>query len=154
MITEANFWGADSNMVVAASDDKRIYVWDRGTGQVINGLDVGILTVNRVRPHPTELVLITCGISHCIKVVGPNNDNLVNKAQLAYMVRDNKQSMDRHVSSIYFYHGDRMGGPEIDEGNGVPSPMMRLPRWRGSYLVRLIELLLFERYSPLNRGKG
>eukprot|EP00899_Mesostigma_viride_P002433 jgi/Mesvir1/12190/Mv00427-RA.1 len=69
---EATFFGQGAAMVMAGSDDGRIFIWDRRTGMLVNtiaGVDEQI--VNCLQPHPTDTLLATSGIEHVIKIWEP-----------------------------------------------------------------------------------
>lgn len=70
-IKEANFFGNDSNYIIAGSDDGNFFIWERPTNiitEVFNG-DKSI--VNCVQPHPYICLLATSGIDHEVRLWSP-----------------------------------------------------------------------------------
>ncbi|KAJ1914586.1 GCR1-dependent translation factor 1 [Mycoemilia scoparia] len=89
MISEANFFGLDSSFIVAGSDDGRFFIWEKSTGKIINAQTADKNVVNRVRPHPTELVLAVSGIDKTIKLSLPTNPSPIDEESIARAVTRN-----------------------------------------------------------------
>ncbi|CAJ0884956.1 13842_t:CDS:10, partial [Entrophospora sp. SA101] len=74
MIKEANFFGANSEYIMSGSDDGRIFIWDKITGEVVNLLKGDSRVVNCLQPHPHLPILCTSGIDNDVKIWYPEGE--------------------------------------------------------------------------------
>nr|CAG8542406.1 9983_t:CDS:2 [Entrophospora candida] len=72
--TEANFFGANSEYIMSGSDDGRIFIWDKITGEVVNLLKGDSRVVNCLQPHPHLPILCTSGIDNDVKIWYPEGE--------------------------------------------------------------------------------
>jgi WD40 repeat protein len=70
---ESCFLGSNSEYVVGASDDGRLYIWDRYNGEVLCCCDADADILNCVQVHPTLPVLVTAGLDEMIRLWGPED---------------------------------------------------------------------------------
>ncbi|EDV25014.1 uncharacterized protein TRIADDRAFT_25382, partial [Trichoplax adhaerens] len=70
-IKEANFFGANSQFIMAGSDDGSFFIWDRETANLLHVLRGDESIVNCLQPHPSVCVLATSGIDHVIRLWSP-----------------------------------------------------------------------------------
>jgi WD and tetratricopeptide repeat-containing protein 1 len=56
------------DLILAASDDGRIYIFDSRSGKVLRALDAGTSPVNAVQPHSRLPITATSGIEHSIRI--------------------------------------------------------------------------------------
>ncbi|CAJ0825061.1 1350_t:CDS:2, partial [Entrophospora sp. SA101] len=73
-IKEANFFGANSEYIMSGSDDGRIFIWDKITGEVVNLLKGDSRVVNCLQPHPHLPILCTSGIDNDVKIWYPEGE--------------------------------------------------------------------------------
>ena len=66
-VKEVNFFGPDDEYVISGSDDGRVYIWDRYTGELLQCFQADRHVVNCVETHPHEPYLATAGIDSTIK---------------------------------------------------------------------------------------
>ena len=69
MIKEATFIG--DNFIASGSDDGRVFLWDRKSGEIVNVLLGDSRVVNCVQGHPFEPILATSGIDKDVKIWEP-----------------------------------------------------------------------------------
>ncbi|VVC32811.1 Hypothetical protein CINCED_3A009379 [Cinara cedri] len=77
-IKEANFFGSQSQFIVAGSDDGFFFVWDRNTENNLLILKGDTSIVNCLQPHPSEFMLATSGIDNEVKLWTPLSDDVDN----------------------------------------------------------------------------
>jgi WD40 repeat protein len=70
-IKEVNFFGPNDEYVISGSDDGRVYLWDRYTGELLQAFQADRDVVNCVETHPYEPFLATAGIDSSIKLWRP-----------------------------------------------------------------------------------
>ncbi|KAK4536417.1 hypothetical protein CDCA_CDCA08G2442 [Cyanidium caldarium] len=66
-VKEVNFFGPGDEYVISGSDDGRVYIWDRYTGELLQCFQADRHVVNCVETHPHEPYLATAGIDSTIK---------------------------------------------------------------------------------------
>eukprot|EP00879_Flechtneria_rotunda_P011133 GHRR01011631.1.p1 GENE.GHRR01011631.1~~GHRR01011631.1.p1 ORF type:complete len:881 (+),score=318.14 GHRR01011631.1:209-2644(+) len=86
-IKDVSFVGLDQCFVAAGSDDGRLYVWDRYSGKLITSLRADRYVVNCVDSHPTQPLMVSCGIDNTIKLWTPcfNRPRTLDAGQLYCM---------------------------------------------------------------------
>ncbi|KAF6001279.1 WD and tetratricopeptide repeat-containing protein [Cyanidiococcus yangmingshanensis] len=70
-VKEVNFFGPNDEFVISGSDDGRVYIWDRYTGELLQAFQADRDVVNCVETHPYEPYLATAGIDSTIKLWRP-----------------------------------------------------------------------------------
>ncbi|GAB6027757.1 WD and tetratricopeptide repeats [Chamberlinius hualienensis] len=70
-IKEANYFGSDSQYVVAGSDDGSIFIWDRWTTNIVRVLKGDEAIVNCLQPHPSLCLMATSGIDPVVRLWTP-----------------------------------------------------------------------------------
>jgi WD40 repeat protein len=96
MIKEANFFGAYSQYVVSGSDDGRVFVWDRDSGDLVNLFTGDKRVVNCVQGHPLLPILAVSGIDKDIKLFEPLADSPVDLASSLEIMRRNQRRLQEH----------------------------------------------------------
>ncbi|RIA89027.1 WD40-repeat-containing domain protein [Glomus cerebriforme] len=91
MIKEAYFYGAKSEYILSGSDDRRIFIWDKLTGKVVNSLIGDNKVVNCVQPHPYYPIICTSGIDNDVKLWYPEGEEN-DTSNLEEIVRRNEES--------------------------------------------------------------
>ncbi|BAM80810.1 hypothetical protein, conserved [Cyanidioschyzon merolae strain 10D] len=112
-IKEVNFYGPNDEYVISGSDDGRVYIWDRYTGDLIQVFLADRDVVNCVEKHPYEPYLVTCGIDATIKLWRP-------EAPMPRRIRD----LSRIVHEASTYH--RQEGRPRNELRGAWLDMYEL----------------------------
>ncbi|ORY79409.1 WD40-repeat-containing domain protein [Protomyces lactucae-debilis] len=65
------YYGMDDEYVMSGSDDGALFIWDRGSGKVMNILKCDTDTVNAMAPHPFWPQIAVSGIDDTIKILEP-----------------------------------------------------------------------------------
>ncbi|CAG8493402.1 4493_t:CDS:2 [Ambispora gerdemannii] len=99
MIKEANFFGNQSQYIMSGSDDRRIFVWDKKTGRVVNILTGDRKVVNCIQPHPYLPILCTSGIDSDIKIWYPSADREYDISKGEKIVKRNKEITETRVGA-------------------------------------------------------
>ncbi|KAI9221854.1 WD40-repeat-containing domain protein [Blastocladiella britannica] len=100
MLKEAAFFG--SAHIAAGSDDGNVYLWHRGTGDVVDVLcHLDSSVVNCVQPHPFMPSLAISGIDDTIKHVQPTADPDQGLTENHHVARD---GVDAVVASSHRHH--------------------------------------------------
>ncbi|CAG8463613.1 6420_t:CDS:2 [Ambispora leptoticha] len=99
MIKEANFFGDRSQYVMSGSDDRRIFVWDKKTGRVINLLIGDRKVVNCIQPHPYLPILCTSGIDNDVKIWQPCADEEYDVSKAEEIVERNNRFNETHIGA-------------------------------------------------------
>ncbi|KAG9292705.1 hypothetical protein G9A89_008293 [Geosiphon pyriformis] len=83
MIKEANFFGGNSQYIMTGSDDRRIFIWDKSNGRIVNILIGDKKVVNCIQPHPFFPIMCTSGIDNDVKIWYPcaEDDNDISQAE-------------------------------------------------------------------------
>ncbi|EZA60494.1 hypothetical protein DMN91_010896 [Ooceraea biroi] len=82
-IKEANFFGNNSQYIVAGSDDGSFFIWDRNTTNIVRVLRGDERIVNCLQPHPSTCLLATSGIDPVIRLWSPlPEDGSVNEREI------------------------------------------------------------------------
>jgi WD repeat-containing protein 42A len=90
-----NFYGPKSEYVVSGSDCGHIFLWDKGTSEVVqflSGDEAGV--VNCLEPHPNCPVLATSGLDHEIKIWSPIANEATNLDGLEMTMSSNEQERE------------------------------------------------------------
>ncbi|KAL7747919.1 DDB1- and CUL4-associated factor 6 [Sorochytrium milnesiophthora] len=114
MIKEANFYGANSEIIVSGSDDGRVYMWDRYTGDLVNVFLGDKKVVNAVQPHPHLPYLAVSGIDNDIRFFTPIGKKPAELGSVGLEARilDNERGLG--------YSDDRWSGGQVAyDGPGV-----------------------------------
>ncbi|KAH3743042.1 DDB1- and CUL4-associated factor 8 [Pelomyxa schiedti] len=61
-IKAVNFYGPDSEFIMSGSDDHRIFIWDKETGELLNILEGHEGIVNCIVSHPWDTMIASSGI--------------------------------------------------------------------------------------------
>eukprot|EP01038_Epipyxis_sp_PR26KG_P007532 gene7532-10262_t len=72
-IRESVFIGADGEFVASGSDDGRLFVWDRYTGEIVFCRSSDPDLLNCIAMHPVYPVLATAGLDDCIRLWGASS---------------------------------------------------------------------------------
>ena len=96
MIKEANFFGAYSQYVVSGSDDGRVFIWDRDSGDLVNFFTGDKRVVNCVQGHPLLPILAVSGIDKDIKLFEPLADSPVDLTSSLEIMRRNQRRLQEH----------------------------------------------------------
>lgn len=72
-IKEANFYGPQSEFIVAGSDDGALYIWDKQTTNLLKAIQADMNIVNCVQVHPSISMLATSGIEPNVKIWSPSS---------------------------------------------------------------------------------
>ncbi|KAL1925033.1 uncharacterized protein VTP21DRAFT_4687 [Calcarisporiella thermophila] len=100
-IKEANFYGPRSEFILSGSDDGRIFVWRKSTGELVNLLQGDSCVVNCIQPHPFhDPILATSGIDDDIKLWYPIADDPADLSSAPEIIRRNEEFLE---------HGGRFG---------------------------------------------
>ena len=75
-IKEANFLGANDEVVACGSDDGFCYLFEAATGKLLKVLRADEDVVNCVAPHPTRCTLATSGIEDVVRIWSPDGSAL------------------------------------------------------------------------------
>lgn len=70
-IKEANYFGSNSQYIVAGSDDGSFFMWDRKTTNIMRVLRGDESIVNCLQPHPDYCLLATSGIDPVVRLWSP-----------------------------------------------------------------------------------
>lgn len=70
-IKEANFFGSQSQFIVAGSDDGACFIWDKKTTNLVKAVHGDMQVLNCVQPHPNLCLLATSGIEPLVKLWSP-----------------------------------------------------------------------------------
>ncbi|KAJ3286613.1 DDB1- and CUL4-associated factor 6 [Borealophlyctis nickersoniae] len=92
VIKEAYFYGGRSEFILSGSDDGRIFIWDKGTGNVKAVLMGDQRVVNCVQPHPSIPCLATSGIDHDVKIWTPTANAPCDLSDLEEIIKHNEGS--------------------------------------------------------------
>lgn len=85
-IKEANFFGNDSNYIIAGSDDGNFFIWERPTNIITEVFNGDRSIVNCVQPHPYICLLATSGIDHEVRLWSPQpEENYISKNRTEYL---------------------------------------------------------------------
>ncbi|GBB88576.1 hypothetical protein RclHR1_15100003 [Rhizophagus clarus] len=90
MIKEAYFFGAKSEYILSGSDDRRIFIWDKLTGKIVNSFIGDHKVVNCVQPHPYYPIICTSGIDYDIKLWYPEGEEN-DISNLDEIIRESRQ---------------------------------------------------------------
>ncbi|PSN32439.1 WD and tetratricopeptide repeats protein 1 [Blattella germanica] len=74
-IKEANFFGSQSQYIVAGSDDGSFFIWDRHTTNIMRVLRGDDSIVNCLQPHPSYCLLATSGIDPVVRLWSPRPED-------------------------------------------------------------------------------
>lgn len=74
-IKEANFLGANDEVVACGSDDGFCYLFEAATGKLLKVLRADEDVVNCVAPHPTRCTLATSGIEDTVRIWSPHGSH-------------------------------------------------------------------------------
>eukprot|EP00184_Porphyridium_aerugineum_P002308 CAMPEP_0184699594 /NCGR_PEP_ID=MMETSP0313-20130426/5816_1 /TAXON_ID=2792 /ORGANISM="Porphyridium aerugineum, Strain SAG 1380-2" /LENGTH=846 /DNA_ID=CAMNT_0027158713 /DNA_START=233 /DNA_END=2773 /DNA_ORIENTATION=+ len=133
-IKEANFLGGRSQCVVSGSDDGRMFIWSKLTGEllcIMDGADEDVL--NCVQPHPDYNLVASSGIEDNIKIWQPSLDKL--PAALFSVANSLDQS-----ESLYNVLEDRL---RSNESPDLDTPMIHVGNL-GDFPVQLLHRLLMQ----------
>lgn len=110
-IKEANFFGPDQEYIMAGSDDKHIFFWDRNSCEVLRVYKGDHSLVNCVQPNPHLPIIASSGLEKVVKLWSPqsqdpnvDDDNpreiLMNSDEISLneIVRNNQSQMDNRES--------------------------------------------------------
>jgi len=101
-VKEVSFLSPTSAFVASGSDDGRIFIWDKRTGQLRMLMKGDNEVVNCVQSHPTDMLIATSGIENDIKLWAPKNfehDELPDKKTIMKRNRQRQRSQ-----SSWFTH--------------------------------------------------
>lgn len=70
-IKETNFFGSNSQYVIAGSDDGSFFIWDRFTTNIVRVLKGDEAIVNCLQPNPDFCLLATSGIDPVVRLWSP-----------------------------------------------------------------------------------
>lgn len=98
-IKEANFFGNDSNYIIAGSDDRNFYIWERSTNLITEVYRGDGNIVNCVQPHPTTCMLATSGIDSTVKIWSPQPENHLIKHRVDFSEKTVKRNQYRMFES-------------------------------------------------------
>eukprot|EP01134_Creolimax_fragrantissima_P004371 CFRG4371T1 len=90
-IKDVNFYGPDSEYVMSGSDDGRVYVWEKDSGQLVQFLEGDNDVVNQIIGHPTLPVIACSGIDDTIKIFEPTASDRVDVADAEVAMKRNKE---------------------------------------------------------------
>lgn len=72
-LKESCFLGSNSEYIVGASDDGRLYIWDRYNGETLCCWEADADILNCVQVHPSLPLLATSGLDEVIQIWGPDD---------------------------------------------------------------------------------
>jgi len=72
-IKEANFFGPNNEYIMAGSDDKNFFFWDRISGSILKVYQGDNDLVNCLQPHPYLPIIATSGIEDVVKIWSPSH---------------------------------------------------------------------------------
>jgi len=81
-IKEANFFGPNNEYIMAGSDDKNFFFWDRISGSILKVYQGDNDLVNCLQPHPYLPIIATSGIEDVVKIWSPSHSE--NKNHVVY----------------------------------------------------------------------
>lgn len=102
-IKEASFIGENDSFIAAGSDDGRVYIWDRGTGECVHVLKADADIVNCVQASPCGTCVATSGIEHTVRFWEPGNPDRLSSNELASLVEQNQSKMSRDTAANVFH---------------------------------------------------
>jgi len=73
-IKGVNFWGPNSEFVMSGSDDAKIFIWDKKTGELLTILEGHNSVVNCIVGHPYDPLIASSGIDNVVKLWEPFGD--------------------------------------------------------------------------------
>ena len=92
-IKEANFLGPNEEFVVSGSDDGRLFIWERATGNIVFTAVADADILNCVQPHPYDFMLASSGIEHTVRIWEPRGNQPASLAGLTAIVEGNMEQM-------------------------------------------------------------
>ncbi|PKK67249.1 WD40 repeat-like protein [Rhizophagus irregularis] len=99
MIKEAYFFGAKSEYILSGSDDRRIFIWNKLTGKIVNSFIGDHKVVNCVQPHPYYPIICTSGIDYDIKLWYPEGEEN-DISNLEEVMRESRQENNDWGGSV------------------------------------------------------
>ncbi|KAI8850953.1 WD40-repeat-containing domain protein [Chytridium lagenaria] len=92
IIKEACFYGDKSQYVMSGSDDGRLFIWSKDSGEVINVLRGDKSVVNCIAPNPLDPFIAVSGIDHDVKLLLPVSPKPWDKEELKTYEREQTDS--------------------------------------------------------------
>ncbi|KAI0268281.1 WD40-repeat-containing domain protein [Gloeopeniophorella convolvens] len=90
-IKDVNFLGPNEDFIVSGSDDGNWFMWDKGTGELLDILEGDGSIVNVIEGHPHLPVVAVSGIDYTVKLFAPV------QGQSQYSrIRQAKRILSRH----------------------------------------------------------
>lgn len=80
--------------MVSGSDDGRMFIWERATGNVVFTAVADADILNCVQPHPFDFMLATSGIEHTVRIWEPKALEPASCAGLSAIMDENIEQMD------------------------------------------------------------
>jgi WD40 repeat protein len=114
-IKGVNFYGPNSEYVMTGSDDAKVFIWDKATGELVQVLEGHKSIVNCIIEHPNIPMIASSGIDTEIKLWGPVGD-YPNEELLAK--RKHRRDRIKQIN-IEAYQNQAMYGSDEDEGGQV-----------------------------------
>jgi WD40 repeat protein len=90
--------GSRSQYVVSGSDEGHIFVWERGTGALVNLLRSSDAGVSCVAPHPHLPMLASCGHDPVVRLWSPEVSHPLIKCGIQVKLLTTASSLDPFVS--------------------------------------------------------
>lgn len=90
--------GSRSQYVVSGSDEGHIFVWERGTGALVNLLRSSDAGVSCVAPHPHLLMLASCGHDPVVRLWSPEVSHPLIECGIQVKLLTTASSSDPFVS--------------------------------------------------------
>lgn len=72
-IKEAAFYGDNGEVILAGSDEGRLWAWDRASGEILACIYGDDDVVNAVQPHPSAPMVATSGIDSVVRLWEPRD---------------------------------------------------------------------------------
>ncbi|EIE20239.1 hypothetical protein COCSUDRAFT_48661 [Coccomyxa subellipsoidea C-169] len=96
---EVALMGSHSQYVVSGSDDGHIFVWQRGTGQLVNLLRSSDTGVSCVAPHPHLPMLASCGQDPVVRLWSPEAAEMASLENAEAVMRRNAAELTERAAA-------------------------------------------------------
>ena len=105
-IKEANFFGPSDEFIVSGSDDGRLFIWDRASGNPVFVAEADSYILNCVQPHPFDVMLATSGIDNTIGIWEPTSSQAAPLTGLSAIVAANQEQLSDAADSFHAIPND------------------------------------------------